>query len=79
MHARRFFFGVVGVASQLARCQTLTGVRLLVACDRVPVLCEAWELANPGKCWYVENQTGGCTRGRECQNWYDGHPEAPGK
>ena len=40
---------------------------------------EAWELANPGKCWYVENQTGGCTRGRECQNWYDGHPEAPGK
>ena len=40
---------------------------------------EAWELANSGKCWYVENQTGGCTRGRECQNWYEGHPEAPKK
>ena len=38
------FFGVVGVASQLARCQTLTGVRPLVACDRVPVLCVCHEV-----------------------------------
>ena len=36
---------------------------------------EAWEADNPGKCWYVENQHGGCTQGRKCRNWYEGHPE----
>ena len=36
---------------------------------------EAWESENPGKCWYVENQSGGCTEGRKCRNWYEGHPE----
>ena len=36
---------------------------------------EAWEGENPNKCWYVENQPGGCTEGRKCRNWYEGHPE----
>ena len=38
---------------------------------------DAWDQENPGRCWYVENQKGGCRFGKECPNWYEGHPEKP--